>query len=371
MKNCCARECTTSRGTDCNPILHCFPNPEKECDRFQAWIQSIGGPLLILDSQYIYNNRKALNFQVLPTALSTIQLWLNHQNPQVPHLKGLCQVLTMNQSTIQHWLNHQQTQLGTSHMNKITKIRYEYFRDKIRRDEEANKSLKDSEQNLSSGGSYYEACGDDDNVLVVPLKTRVNGVLETVQQKVVSHESYLAVKEELKDAKEVVDVLKQKVEHLDILLKLKDERIEELQKQLERKQSRRREAESLQSNSSLPYDPLPEEEQTIIPVKFEPTKAMDISRIPRLEEWKIVLPKADLAKTASRHSTDIKKEEIEREPSVAIDSANLDDFRGVEGADLKESQDADEFKDSEETIAGAVALNIEITTENGPQITVI
>ncbi|CAH2059111.1 unnamed protein product, partial [Iphiclides podalirius] len=327
MKNCCARECTTSRGTDCNPILHCFPNPEKECPKLSGSTDcSIHNSTLVKPSK---------------STGSTLKRSLSGINNESVHNPTLVKPST----------------------NTV--------RDKIRRDEEANKSLKDSEQNLSSGGSYYEACGDDDNVLVVPLKTRVNGVLETVQQKVVSHESYLAVKEELKDAKEVVDVLKQKVEHLDILLKLKDERIEELQKQLERKQSRRREAESLQSNSSLPYDPLPEEEQTIIPVKFEPTKAMDISRIPRLEEWKIVLPKADLAKTASRHSTDIKKEEIEREPSVAIDSANLDDFRGVEGADLKESQDADEFKDSEETIAGAVALNIEITTENGPQITVI
>lgn len=48
-------------------------------------------------------------------------------------------------------------------------------------------------------------------MLVVPVKTRVNGVLETIQQKVISYVSYCALKEELKDAKEAADVLKQKV----------------------------------------------------------------------------------------------------------------------------------------------------------------
>lgn len=46
---------------------------------------------------------------------------------------------------------------------------------------------------------------------MVPVKLRVNGVLETVQQKVISYETYCTLKEELKDAKEAADVLKQKV----------------------------------------------------------------------------------------------------------------------------------------------------------------
>ncbi|KPJ17548.1 Nucleolar protein 56 [Papilio machaon] len=44
---------------------------------------------------------------------------------------------------------------------KIARDFSDAVRDKIQRDEEAHRSLKDSEQNLSSGGSYYEACGDD------------------------------------------------------------------------------------------------------------------------------------------------------------------------------------------------------------------
>lgn len=50
----------------------------------------------------------------------------------------------------------------------------------------------------------------------MPIKTRVNGVLETVQQKVISYESYCALKEENKDVKEAADVLKQKVRSDDI-----------------------------------------------------------------------------------------------------------------------------------------------------------
>lgn len=40
---------------------------------------------------------------------------------------------------------------------------------------------------------------------------RVNGVLETVQQKVVSYDAYTNIKEELKDSKEAAEMLRQKV----------------------------------------------------------------------------------------------------------------------------------------------------------------
>lgn len=42
---------------------------------------------------------------------------------------------------------------------------------------------------------------------------RVNGVLETVQQKVVSYDAYTNMKEELKDSKEAAEMLRQKVEN--------------------------------------------------------------------------------------------------------------------------------------------------------------
>ncbi|KPI93695.1 PREDICTED: sperm flagellar protein 1-like [Papilio xuthus] len=227
-------------------------------------------------------------------------------------------------------------------------------RDKIRRDEEANRSMRDSEQNLSSGGSYYEACGDDENVLVVPLKTRVNGYLETIQQKVVSHASYLTQKQELKDAKEVIDVLKQKVEHLDSLVKLKNERIEDLQKQLERKQARRKEVEVLQNSLQVPYDSMlsPEENEDIFPVKVSSTKLID-TKIYRLEESKIPISR-DLAKSTSRICTVSLDDNVES--NFRIDKIKLDDYNEIEIIEMtgKDMQDVDEFKDSVgEIILGA------------------
>lgn len=43
------------------------------------------------------------------------------------------------------------------------------------------------------------------------MKTRVNGILETIQQKMVSHQLYQTAREELKDAKDSIELLKQKV----------------------------------------------------------------------------------------------------------------------------------------------------------------
>ncbi|CAK1594693.1 unnamed protein product [Parnassius mnemosyne] len=252
-------------------------------------------------------------------------------------------------------------------------------RDKIRCDEDANKSMKDNEQNLSSGGSYYEACGDDEHVLVVPLKTRVNGVFETVQQKVVSHNSYLTLKEELKDAKEAVDVLRQKVDHLDSLLKLKDERIEELQKQLERKQTRRKEVEALQNSLSVPFDtsspPSPKEkdEVLILPVKTASTKILEVSKIPRLEESKIL--KLDLTKSLSKPIIDMNKYKSVDESNLRIDKIKIDDCKEIEIIEMKgkDLQDLEEFKDSVgDVILGAETLNhadvVSDFIENAPEV---
>lgn len=45
-------------GDDCNVILHSFPNPDKEEDRFRSWVYSIGGDILVLDNQFVFKNRK-------------------------------------------------------------------------------------------------------------------------------------------------------------------------------------------------------------------------------------------------------------------------------------------------------------------------
>ncbi|XP_049880483.1 sperm flagellar protein 1-like [Pectinophora gossypiella] len=229
-------------------------------------------------------------------------------------------------------------------------------RDKIKRDEELEKSTKDAEQNVSSGGSYYEACGDDEHVLVVPVKMRVNGTLETVQQKVVSHDAYLTLKEELKDAKDTAELLKQKVEHLDNLIKLKDERITELQKQLDRKQLRRKEPEVIPNCISVPFDDLP----SPILDSFNPSankliEPVKVPSIPKLEEKtsKTSLPvptpkipsKAPTPKTSITEVTSSNIRGLEEKIEVEVVSSNI--FKDIELLTEEKSPEDEEFKDSE------------------------
>ncbi|CAG9794698.1 unnamed protein product [Diatraea saccharalis] len=208
-------------------------------------------------------------------------------------------------------------------------------RDKVRRDEELNKSMKETEQNVSSGGSYYEACGDDENVLLVPMKTRVNGVLETVQQKMVSYEFYQTLKEELKDAKDSAELLKQKVvEHLDNLLKLKDERIEELQRQLERKQSRRKEVEAQQNSISVPFDVIQSPVVAdIMPLSRKSSvKAFESNSKISREESKIPIPKSESAipKTISKPSiTEVSPADIINNQVNTVDVVRSDVFQDI------------------------------------------
>ncbi|CAH2231794.1 sperm flagellar protein 1-like [Pararge aegeria] len=229
-------------------------------------------------------------------------------------------------------------------------------RDKIRRDEEVNKSLKDAEQNMSSGGSYYDVCGDDENVLVVPVKTRVNGVLETMQKKVVSYEHYLGIKEQLKDAKDSAEMLKQKVEHLDSLIKLKEERIEELQKQLDRKQARRREVEANQNSISVPFEPEPPTPEAIdlVHVPSRPLSVKSVESNPRIgkDESKIPVPVQDLIKSVSRPSiTEVASKDLQ---DINVDRIKSDVFKEVEIIDqrvLEGFHDSLEFINEPTTIA--------------------
>lgn len=171
--------------------------------------------------------------------------------------------MTLNRKVLRklklHLCTETMEQLANSTPGIIERILL-MVRDKIRKDEEANKSMND-EQELSSGGSYYEACTDEENVLVVPVKARVNGMLEFVQQKVVTYNAHVVLKEELKDAKEAIDVLKQKVQHLEQLMKLKEERVDELQSQLDRKAIRRKESDTTQNNLT-PNTSLPVSQKT-------------------------------------------------------------------------------------------------------------
>ncbi|KAL4708481.1 hypothetical protein ACJJTC_014089 [Scirpophaga incertulas] len=251
-------------------------------------------------------------------------------------------------------------------------------KDKIRRDEELNKSTKESEQNMSSGGSYYEAYGDDEHVLVVPIKTRINGILETVQQKVVSYDLYQAVKEEFKDAKESVELLKQKVDHLDSMLKIKDERIEELQKQLDRKQARRKEAEVLQNSLSVPF----EISQSKTFIAQEPSKipiSQKASKIPITQEAskilitqeasKIPLPINDSWKTLPvPFSIEVMPaDSVNNELINEIDNVKSDVFKDAPCYEpivtniLSTKRSATKFKETPNNITNACGENVQTT----------
>lgn len=41
-----------------NITLHMFPNPKKYAERFKKWLFSIGGNLLVLDTDYVYKNAR-------------------------------------------------------------------------------------------------------------------------------------------------------------------------------------------------------------------------------------------------------------------------------------------------------------------------
>ncbi|XP_045455257.1 sperm flagellar protein 1-like [Melitaea cinxia] len=238
-------------------------------------------------------------------------------------------------------------------------------REKIRRDEDVNKSLKEAEQNMSSGGSYYEACGDDENILVVPVKTRVNGVLESIQKKVVSYDSYLALKEELKDAKDSSDVLKQKVEHLDNLLKLKEERIEELQKQLERKQTRRKEVEALQNSLSIPFEPEPPSPNIndLVNVPSRPLSLKSVESTGKLckEESRIPIPITEIKSMTKPSITEVTTKDYADDQMANVEKVKSDIFKEIEITDEKNSdgfQDTQDFDHETEAF-----VNIESTMQ--------
>ncbi|XP_041982307.1 uncharacterized protein LOC121735531 isoform X2 [Aricia agestis] len=55
-KKCCVPGCIESGGS--HRVLHLFPNPEKERERFNAWLMVIGGDVLDLENDYIYRRRR-------------------------------------------------------------------------------------------------------------------------------------------------------------------------------------------------------------------------------------------------------------------------------------------------------------------------
>ncbi|CAG4981456.1 unnamed protein product [Colias eurytheme] len=52
-KKCCVPNCGLA-----NEILHKFPNPNKDIDRFRTWIYNVGGDILGKDNEYIFKYRR-------------------------------------------------------------------------------------------------------------------------------------------------------------------------------------------------------------------------------------------------------------------------------------------------------------------------
>ncbi|CAH2048547.1 unnamed protein product, partial [Iphiclides podalirius] len=55
-KVCCVPGCVESGKS--HKILHGFPNPDKERERFNSWVMSIGGDILGLNNKYIHKYRR-------------------------------------------------------------------------------------------------------------------------------------------------------------------------------------------------------------------------------------------------------------------------------------------------------------------------
>ncbi|VVD01468.1 unnamed protein product [Leptidea sinapis] len=54
-RKCCVPGCDNTRESS---VLHKFPNPQNDCNRFRTWTFSIGGNILALDDVYVYNYRR-------------------------------------------------------------------------------------------------------------------------------------------------------------------------------------------------------------------------------------------------------------------------------------------------------------------------
>lgn len=168
-------------------------------------------------------------------------------------------------------------------------------------------------------------------------------------------------------------------------MKLKEERIEELQKQLERKQSRRKEVEALQNSLAVPFETVPSPSpvtENIIPlVKSISLKNIDCktsklddkvtkeepkeSKIPVLRVESSRLSKPSLTEVSD---VDLKKACIKDglntiDGNTEVDKIKSDVFKEIEIIDERSffSQDYEDFKDSEQV--GLVTIDDTIQKE--------
>ncbi|XP_045505839.1 uncharacterized protein LOC123702198 [Colias croceus] len=110
VKKCCVPNCGAV-----DEILHKFPNPDKELERFRDWIYNVGGDILGKENLYIYNYRRVCHVhfeekyhtrskKLSPSAIPTLRLSafsfvrkhplqeINQQipiNPDMPSVSGI------------------------------------------------------------------------------------------------------------------------------------------------------------------------------------------------------------------------------------------------------------------------------------------
>ena len=137
------------------------------------------------------------------------------------------------------------------------------------------------------------------------------------------------------------------MEHLDSLLKLKEERIEELQKQLERKQVRRKEIEAIQNSLAVPFDspvisPKIIDNRMNLITKTESLKSIHNNKILKTEESRIPVPKIDSSScpkiecpscktiTSKPSITEVAIEDFPEDSNYNVDVIKSDVFKEVE-----------------------------------------
>lgn len=140
----------------------------------------------------------------------------------------------------------------------------------------------------------------------------------------------------------IVIILISQVEHLDTLIKLKDERIEELQKQLDRKQARRKEVEAYQNSLAVPFETVQSPAVAdVLPVSRKSSlKTIECStKVAKHEESKIPVPKQESAVTKSLSKpsiTEVSSADIIT-PANNVERIKSDVFKEVEIVDLVEN----------------------------------
>ncbi|CAK1587665.1 unnamed protein product [Parnassius mnemosyne] len=93
-KRCCVPNCSKNQSD--NVILHIFPNPSKQADRFRSWVYAIGGDILAMKDDNIFKYRRVchLHFEskyytwskrLAPNAVPTLHLPGCHINVGFDH----------------------------------------------------------------------------------------------------------------------------------------------------------------------------------------------------------------------------------------------------------------------------------------------